>query len=287
MRSWITLLVLALAVGGLGAWLHYKPRADEPVTYTLSTIKPAEVTRVKLLRQSAAAGFPSEEIVLEKRDGQWRMSAPYAARADAFQVERLLGILDARTSVRYPAADLARYGLDAPPAVLTANDQTIAYGAINATTREQYVLTRDHVYVVPATFAAAVPRNAQALLSKALFAPGETAVRFDLPDFTVALEEGTWAIAPIASDAGPDERNAWVDAWHKASALTVSRHAGEAPADDIRIVLKDGRTIALGIAQRAPDVVLVRKDEGLAYHFFAEAGRRLLAPPAGGERANK
>ena len=35
----------------------------------------------------------------------------------------------------------------------------------------------------------------------------------------------------------------------------------------------------LGILQRTPDLVLVRRDEGLEYHFFGDAGRRLLTPP--------
>ena len=284
MRSWLTLLALAIVVGGLATWLYLKPRAGEDRTYSISTMKPAEVTRVKLARK---AGAESGEIVLEKRGEQWHMSAPHAARVDAFQVERLLSVLGARTTVRYGKNDLARYGLDAPPAVLTINDQVIAYGAVNPTTREHYIMTGDHVFVVPATYAASLPRSADALLDKRLFAPAEMPVRFDLPDFTVAFEDGTWAIAPIASDAGPDERNAWVDSWRKASALTVSRHSGALPDEEIRVVLKDGRTIALGIVQRAPDVVLVRKDEGVAYHFFAEAGRRMLAPPVSGERMNK
>jgi hypothetical protein len=35
----------------------------------------------------------------------------------------------------------------------------------------------------------------------------------------------------------------------------------------------------LGIVQRAPELVLVRQDEGVEYHFVAAVARRLLAPP--------
>ena len=281
MRSWLTLLVLALAVAALGVWLYEKPRAGEQTVYPVTALKPGDVSRVKLVRRTKQAGesAAADEVVLEKRDGAWRMSSPVPARADAFHVERLLSIVEAKATVRYPAADLGRYGLDAPPVVLTANDQKIAFGAINSTTREQYVLAGEHVYVVPLAHAAALPRNADALLAKSLFAPDEHPVRFDVPGFTVAFEDGTWAVAPIASDAGPDERNAWVESWKRASALTVSRHASPSPTESVKVTLKDGRAIELGIAQRAPDVVLVRTDENVAYHFFADAGRRLLAPP--------
>lgn len=291
-RSWLSLLALLLVVAGLAAWLFYNPGGREEKAYPVSALKPSEVTRLKLGRGITAPGKPPAmaEIVMEKRDGEWRLTAPFAARADAITIERLLAVLEAKTTVRYPATDLARYGLDAPLAVLTANDQAIAYGAINPTTREQYVLAGNQVLVVPVSYAAALPRSIDALLTKSLFAAGEKApVRFDLPDFTVALEEGTWAVAPIASEAGADERNAWVDAWKNASALTVVLHTSPSPAESVRVTLKDGRSITLGIAQRTPDVVLVREDERVAYHFFAETGRRLLAPPgaAGGERVNK
>jgi hypothetical protein len=280
-RSWLSLLALGLVVAALGAWIYQKPEAGESRTYALSATKPAAVTRVKLSRPGAdqASGAAANAIVLERHNGEWRMSEPYAARADAFQVERLISILEARSSVRYDAADAARFGLAAPMAVLETDGETFAYGAINPTTREQYVLAGGKVYVVPLNYAATLPRNVEALLSKKLFGAEEIPVRFDLPDFTVALEDGTWAVAPIASEAGPDERNTWVAAWREASALTVARHTGPAPEREISVVLKDGRTVTLGIAQAAPDVVLVRKDEGIAYQFFGGAGRKLLAPP--------
>jgi hypothetical protein len=282
MRSWLTLLALTLAVGGLAGWLFYTPHESEQQIYAVSMLKPADITRIKLgPRVSARDAAPApDETVLEKHDGQWRFTAPFKARAETFPIERLLSILEARSTVRYPASDLARYGLDKPLAVLTANDQAIAYGGINPTTQEQYVLAGNQVLVVPLNYAAALPRAIDTLLDKAVFAADEKQpVRFDLPEFTVALEEGTWAVAPIASEAGPDERNAWVEAWKNASALTVSLYTSPAPSDSVKVTLKDGRTITLGIAQRTPDVVLVREDDGVAYHFFADAGRKLLAPP--------
>jgi hypothetical protein len=282
-RSWLSLLALAVVVAALGAWVYQRPKAGESLTYALSTMKPGQVARARLER-TGAPRLPGETppvtaIVLERRNGEWRMSEPYAARADAFQVERLLSILEARSTARYEADDPARFGLKAPMAVLKTDDQTFAYGAINPTTREQYVMTGGKVYVVPLNYAATLPRNVEALLTKQLFGAEEVPVRFDLPGFTVAMQDGTWAVAPITNEAGPDERNAWVAAWREASALTVSRYPGPSPEQEISVVLKNGRTITLGIAQRSPDVVLVREDEGIAYQFFGEPGRKLLMPP--------
>ncbi len=290
MRSWLSLLAMAIAVGALAYWLLQKTEAGtEGTSYAVSSLTPADVTRVRLAGK-ARGDAPSGEIVLEKRDGIWRFIAPFTGRAEAAPLERMLSILEARSSARYPATDLARYGLDAPLATLTANDQTIAYGAINASTREQYVLAGPFVLPVSVAYAAGLPRSLDALLAKALFAPDERQpARFDLPGYTVALEDGTWAVAPIDNAAGADERNAWVDAWKNATALTVERYNGPLPAETVKVALKDGREITLGIAQRSPDVVLVRQDDGVAYHFFADAGRKLIAPPApaGDEPAKK
>ena len=282
MRSWLSLLALLVAVAGLAAWLLVEREENRDKTYAASPLKSAEVTRVALARRVTAPGSAPamDRITMEKRDGQWRITAPIEARAEASALERLLSVLEARSAVRYPATDLARYGLDAPIATLTADERTVAYGSINPTTREQYLLADNQVLVVPLAYAAALPRTIDALLSKALFAPDEKQpVRFDLPDFTVALAEGTWAVAPISNDAGADERNAWIDAWRNASALTVSRGELRSSTETVKVTLKDGREITLGVAQRTPDVVLVRHDERVAYHFFADAGRRLLAPP--------
>jgi hypothetical protein len=283
-RAWISLVLLSLVVAGLGAWMYYKPAHDAEETYALSALKLGDVKRVRLERMAPARSAkpdlpPAEPLSLEKADGAWRITSPFAARADAFQVERLLSILNARSNVRYSPTDLARYGLDRPQASLTVDDQSFTYGAINATTREQYVMTGNAVYLVPLAYSATLPRSADTMLARSLFGTDEKPTRFDLPDFTVSMEDGTWAVAPAMADIGPDERNAWVDAWQQASAIDVKRHGGAHAAEEIKVHLKDGRTIVLGIVQRAPELVLVRQDEGVEYHFVAAVARRLLAPP--------
>jgi hypothetical protein len=288
-RAWASLAALLVAVAALAAWIHFKPERSGAETYALSALKPGDVRRVRLERAVASReGSANEVVALEKSAGEWRMAQPTRARAEGFAVERALAILEARSAVRYAPTDLARFGLDRPQAVLTLEDQAFTYGAINGTTREQYVMTAGHVYLVPLAFTASLPRNADALLARRLLAPDEAPVRFDLPGFTVALEDGTWAVAPALSDVGADERNAWVDDWRQAQAIAAER-AGAIPGEHIAIRLKDGRTIQLAIARREPEVVLVRKDEGVAYRFVADVGRKLLAPPGpvGGERVNK
>ena len=291
MRSWISLALLCLAVAALGAWVYHKPDEPSAQAYGLSTLAAKDVKRIRVERKGApqAAGpekpaavdtsqAPPAAIELERREDGWRMTAPFAARAEAPQVERLLSILDAKSVARFPATDLGRYGLADPAIKVTLDGETFGYGAVNTATREQYVLTRDGVYAIPLAQRNAVPRDADALIAHALFAPGESPIAFELPSFTATLQDGTWIVTPD-DGASADERNAWVGAWRQANAVRAARHDGAAAASAINAKLADGRTIAIGILQREPELALVRTDEGIQYHFFADTGKRLLAPP--------
>lgn len=274
MRSWITLGVLLAAVLALGAWIYLKPSARDAATYPISTLKAAQVKRVKLERPDS-----TQPVVLEKKDAAWRLTAPFAARADDFQVGRMLSILDARAAVRYPATELARYGLDRPVARLAVDDEGFSFGGLNKMTREQYVQKGDAVYVLPLAPGASLPRDAEALVSRALLSADEVPLRFALPGFSVTLADGAWRVEPARNDASADERVAWVDAWRHASAIRVTRHAGGAPSASISVMLKDGATLKLGVVDREPELVLLRDDEGLQYHFPAAVAKRLLSPP--------
>jgi hypothetical protein len=290
MRSWISLAALFLVVVALGMWIAYKPTTSPGEAHAVSELKPAEVQRIRLQRvarseaaaskHAAAAPSPSEmRVELERRADGWYMTVPFAARADLLQVDRLLAILDARSVARYAATDLARYGLDKPLATVTLNDEIFSYGGVNTMTREQYVHVRGSVYAVPLAQRTAVPRDAESLVSRALFGPNEVPVRFELESFTASLEDGKWTISPVGDDAGPDERNAWVAAWRQASAIQATAHDGRKPLRDVAVALQDGRTITIGILQREPELVLLRSDERIQYHFVADTAKRLLSPP--------
>src|SRR5204863_2119214 len=139
--------------------------------------------------------------------------APFSARAEAFQVQRLLAVLEAASVSRFPAANLERYDLDKPQSTVTLDGQAFAFGGVNTATREQYVLTDGAVYAIPLAQRTAVPRDPDALISHALFAPGEVPVRLEFPAFTAALEDRTWEFTPAPDDLTPDERNAWAERW--------------------------------------------------------------------------
>ena len=215
-RSWISLAVLFVVVMALALWVAYRPKTADTEAHAISILTASQVTRIRFERTGPAGtsvnAAPSvskrpvaSSAILERRPDGWHMIQPIFARADSFHVERLLALLDERSVARYPAKDLERYGLDQPIARLTLNDETFSFGAVNTMTREQYVLAHDVVYAIPLSQRTALPRHAMSLISRALFAPTEIPVRFQLETFTARLEDGRWIFDGPGEDPGPDE----------------------------------------------------------------------------------
>lgn len=272
-RGWLVNIIL-LVIVALLVWLAWRaPSREETAQAPLSTVKPASVSRVILTRPARPA------ITIERRGEHWWISAPLKARADEFQVLRMLTILDARPTASLPATDRARFELDAPSAVLDIDGTSYAFGGINTVTREQYVLRADTIHAVDLRHGAALPLNANALIRRALLEENEQPAAIALPEFTVAKSDGRWTLSPPSEKAGADELQRYIDQWRMASAATAEPYDKRTPLGDIRITMADGRTVEIGVLQKQPQLVLWRRDHGLQYTFPAAAARHLMDPP--------
>jgi hypothetical protein len=265
---------LALAVAALATWVYYKPAGEAAGGHPLSQLRPDAVAAVHVERPG------SPPISLEKSGGAWRLTAPFAARGDEPRVRRLLEILEARAEHRFPATDLARFELDQPRARLTVDRQAFSFGMVNPVTREQYVHTGDAVYAVSARYGTALPARAVEMADGRLFAPGETPVRIESKAFLVEQRDGKWMRGAGTAEASQDDFARWVDEWRLAHALRVEPLAAGKAQEEIRVGLKEGRTLLIGIVARAPELVLARFDEKVQFHFRPEVAKRLLSPPA-------
>lgn len=273
-RGWLLNLGLLAVVMALG-WLAWQtPSRDEIANRTLSTLKPAQVKRIVLTR-------PGKPVIELERDNlQWRITAPLRARADEFQVLRVLTILEAKPSVQLPATDLARFDLQSPVARLTIDGVEYAYGGINSVTSEQYVQRGDVVYAVALRHGAALPADAENLVRRALLGENEQPVAIALPEFNLRQTNGKWIITPPATDTSQDDLQGYVDRWRHAFAARVQAYDDRQPLAVIRMTLRDGKTVELGVLQREPELVLWRRDVDLQYRFPAIAGGILLKNPA-------
>ncbi|MGA0023217.1 MAG: DUF4340 domain-containing protein [Burkholderiales bacterium] len=279
-RGWLVNLGMLGAVALL-VWAAMRtPSGDETANPPLSAVKPAEVRHVVLSRP----GQPALE--LQRQGERWMIIAPLRARADEFQVQRMLTVLEAKPAARFPANDLDRFDLRLPVALLTIDGTEYAFGAINTVTREQYVRRGDTVYAVSLRHGAALPANPVALVRRVLLNENEIPAAILLPEFSVRQSDKRWVLAPPSAQAGADELQAFVDRWRQASAARAEPHDGRPSLADVRIELRAGAPLVFSVVQREPNLVLWRQDNDLQYTFLAGAAQALLAYPGSTAPAN-
>lgn len=270
--AWLN-AVLAAAAVALVAFLYLRPAREAGIEHPLSALKPQDALSLRVERTGAVP------VVLEKKQDAWFVTSPFTARADEGRVQQLLAIVQARSSHRLPADDRSRFGLEPPQARIVVDGQAFSFGLVNELTREQYVLSGDAVYPVHPRYGMALPVTAADAASRQLFAPGEIPVRIESKHFTVAQQDGKWVLTPDAGDLSQDDLIRWVDEWRLASALRVEPRAAAKAREEIKILMKNGSALTIGVVARAPELVLARSDEKLQYSFRAELATRLLSPP--------
>jgi hypothetical protein len=170
--------------------------------------------------------------------------------------------------------------LNEPYARVTINQQVFSFGAANPISREQYVLTRDGIYMIDLRHGATLPGNVLQLVSKQLFATEEAPVAFEFKEFSLAQHDGRWRLAPPAADLSQDDINRWIDEWRLATALAVQPASDRKPLATVKVRLKGGDDITLSLLQREPHWVLARSDQKFEYQLPGAIAQRLLAPPA-------
>lgn len=266
-------LALAALVMVLALLVWLKPRPAAQPEFRLSALAAADINRIAIEKPGQSA------IVLQKKPAGWRLSAPFAARAEGEAVGRVLEILAATSAQRFPASDLARFQLDRPLLSLTLNDQEFSFGTQNPLTGEVYVMTNGGVYLVaPRNLASALKAPAD-FAARALLAEDERPAGFDFADLRLnLLEDGKWSASPARADLSQDDLNRWSDEWRHASSLITQPYDGTPPQEAFTLLLRDGRTISCKLLRHEPELVLLREDEKLQYHFPTEVGKRLLRP---------
>jgi hypothetical protein len=279
--GWIVNLLLLLGVAGLAAYALYKPKDEEDAgQHRISSLAPTQVKRVRIEPQGGTA------LELQKEADEWFLVQPLRARADRTQVDRLLDLLNARSREKLAATELQRFDLEQPVLRVTYDEHVIAFGTTNPLSQEQYVHAGDGVYLLSSFYRAQVPDRPERVLTHALFRQAEKPKSFRLKAFTVEQSDGKWQMHPPAGKEPPsqDDLNRWVDDWRVASSLlTQPANARTSASEWIEVGLADGGTLRLGVVQRAPQLVLLRPDEQLTFHFSEGMRERLLSPPVAPE----
>lgn len=290
-KRWFINLILLLVVAGIAAFLYLRPQQHEQTeqSHELSTHKLADFSDLRV-------EFPAKApVVFEKRDGYWYMQQPYTARADQRLVQRILSIVAATSKEKFPADNLAQFGLDNPKLKVKMGGEEFLFGTHNPVTNEQYVAYKDAVYMVEPTYSESAATQPLELISKHPFKPGEKIAGFDLSRLeqwedirlNVDLMDGKWKIS--AAEAKPDQNrmNEWLqEYWKKASATSVEPYTPDRNTTypSVEVKLEDGSKVHFDKLQESPELLLGRPDEGMLYHFPQDVGFTMLNPPIGLKR---
>ena len=293
---------LNLGLGALALVLltvfYVGQKKEPPKGAPLTSLKSDAITQVTLHHDK------TPDIVLVKKGGDWMLTAPVQAPADALEVHTLTGLAEAETHTALDAKDLklADLGLDPPGFSVQLDKVQIDFGGTEPLNGQRYVRVKDsgeHLALIDDPPSQAFDADYSDLLSKSLLAPGTELSSIAVPGLTVSrsADGKTLTATPADPKTGTDELQKFVDAWTGAhsmwnSAVPVDVSPGAAPganADAAVLTLKDGSTIRYTIIAREPQLILERADLKVRYDLAKSDADRLLKlapPPAPPAEAN-
>lgn len=277
-RNQLNLALLAL-VGGLTLTVVLTQEEETPKV-PLVTLEPSEVERIAVRHPDA------EEIRLQRQGGQWRLTAPGEAAAEAIEVSALtdLAALESERQLIAADVDLAQLGLAPPQYEIQLNDALLQFGGIEPLEHERYIRVGDTIHLVGDPPSAALDSDPSDLVSKQLLPAGRQIVGLVLPEFQLHRGEVSgWTMSPPPSEpASADQMQALIDAWGRARALW-----NQSPDDDvdysgkpeIQLLLDDGSQVDLVLVDREPQLILAQPKAGVHHHLSKALADELLALP--------
>ena len=156
----VNLALLALAAV-LALLILFSPDSDPQQEVTpLTRQSPEEVRKITVSNRHG--GF-----TLERRGGDWRMTAPHAAEANAERIANLLEILSTPSYQRIPLSevDLAEFGLQPPAASIRIDGLTLELGEIHPFNQRRYLRIGDRLHLIKDRFPHHFLARAEAFVS--------------------------------------------------------------------------------------------------------------------------
>lgn len=286
-------LILCVIVLALVGAVLLSQKKEAPKNPPLTALKADAVSHIVLHHPKAA------DIVLDKKDGQWALTAPVQVAADPFEINSLIGLAtaEAKSSIDPKQVKLADLGLDPPGYDLTLNDVKIDFGGVEPLNYRRYVQTGGKIDLIDDPPASALDADYSDLVAKKLLPDKAEIASISVPGLKVTrgADGKSWTADPADPKAGSDELQQFADAWSKARALWNGAIPADAkPAatpENISIVLKDGRTLNYTVVSRDPQLVLQSDELKIRYSLAKDDADKLLKlqspppPPAEQQKA--
>ncbi|HUP91517.1 MAG TPA: DUF4340 domain-containing protein [Solimonas sp.] len=257
-------LVLGVVVAGLAAGVFFSQKKEEKGP-PLTALAAEAVTKI-------AVEHPGAPLIrLEKQAGQWQLTEPVKAPADPLEVNALVSLATTETRMTLEPKDVVakELGLDPPQYSVTVNDQKIEFGGVEPINYRRYLRAGGKYLLVDDPPSAALDADYSDLVDKAPLPQGAQIEKIALPGLSIArsADGKAWNLSPDQKDASADARQKLVDGWRNARAMWLAAEPADSAGkgEPVTVTLKGGEQVHLVIAEREPQLVLVRPDLKVRY----------------------
>ena len=274
---WLLNLVLLAGVIALGIFISSTPEkgSDKPAT-RIGGPDITGINKIAISREGLAY------VRLHKNSaGQWRMLEPYAVAANTTAINKLLEFPEAISHARFAAdgRDLDSYGLAPEKASLQLNEHRYLFGNIEHINKRRYILLDDTVHLATDLFYHQLRTAPEHFVSGKLVETGLKPTTLELPGLVLNQSaHGDWAASgdKAQTDFSADAITILLEHWRHKQVTLVSPAEPHDSKEMARITFADNSVVEYSIVKTDSELLMVRNDLGLQYHFPVAQAAHLL-----------
>jgi hypothetical protein len=245
-------------------WIGYKfpIREDQKINHkAITTLQPDLVERIRV---ETADG----SIQLEQKQNRWFITQPFLWFADNIAAERLttLASISAHSKLPKSQIDLSTLGLSIPRAVVTLNQQSIAFGATNQIGNRRYVMNDKTVFLVDDVHYPFIQQGFPALVDKRLLPAGSGLQSLRFGEFNLVQQAGVWQSEKKSATQQAVDR--LISHWQNEPAAQIKVYdPSRTPIQKIVATFDSGENTEFYLLAIKPEIIIARPDLELQYYF--------------------
>ncbi len=265
-------LVLFIVVISL-AFIIYFSEEQNTRLQQLTDINPNDIALIKIQHNK------NSTVINRLSDKQWQITRPVSVAANNFRISSLIELVVAPVHNQYDVSeiDIDKIGLAKPKTSIQFDDNTVAFGVINAATNLRYIRVNQSIYTIEDVYYPLISSHFSTLVSLNLLPANSAIEKLVLINQTIAKDDkGLWR-SNIGMSA--DNIAKAIDHWQHNQAFGVHAYLQRDELGEVFIYLKDiEQPVRYIITDIEPWLILARPDTGLEYHLDIAAYDQLIRP---------
>jgi len=272
-------IILFVFVAILVAILFFDSEESTQTTFNLTTLSETEITSIEITR------LTDEALKFNKNNDLWYMISPYKVRANAFYIESLLRITQAKSLSKFTISDTDKnkFKLNPPQATLKLNDQLFLFGTNEQLNLNRYVLSNKKLYLIQDRYFYLLNSTTTGFIDHALIGKNEKITGLKLVDYDLQLINDKWIIKPDSKNVSTDDIIQLITEWNNSQAVEITKliNLNNIKKNfSIELTLKNNtKTIVFDIVISDDSYLFIRRDLKLQYKLNQEMANRLLKIP--------